>query len=167
MWFAQIYVSATGGLKDGGFHDILHGEIWRLVTPIFMHVNPIHIFFNMWWLASLGTMIEVRRGALRLLGLILIAAVFSNLGQYMWMERMDPGEPHIFEGMSGVVYALFGYIWMKSLYEPEQGLYMHPNTVNVMLLWLVLCMTGVVGPIANAAHFVGLMVGVALGVLRF
>jgi GlpG protein len=167
LWFAQIYVSATGGLKDSGFHDILHGEIWRLVTPIFMHVNPIHIFFNMWWLSSLGTMIEVRRGGLRLAGLVLFAAILSNLGQYIWMERMDPGEPHIFEGMSGVVYALFGYIWMKSLYEAEQGLFMHPNTVNVMLLWLVLCMTGLVGPIANAAHFVGLMVGVALGVLRF
>jgi GlpG protein len=44
---------------------------------------------------------------------------------------------------------------------------MHPNNVNIMLLWLVLCMTGVIGPIANAAHFVGLIVGVALGVLRF
>jgi GlpG protein len=69
--------------------------------------------------------------------------------------------------MSGVVYALFGYIWMKSYYEPEQGLFMHPNNVNLMLLWLVLCMTGVVGQIANAAHFVGLMVGVALAALRF
>jgi GlpG protein len=167
LWFAQIHLSATGALKDGGLYEILHGEIWRLVTPIFMHVNPIHIFFNMWWLSSLGTMIEVRRGALRLAGLVLIAAIVSNLGQYIWMERMDPGEPHIFEGMSGVVYALFGYIWMKSLYEPEQGLFMHPNNVNVMLLWLVLCMTGVVGQIANAAHFVGLMAGVALAALRF
>jgi len=32
---------------------------------------------------------------------------------------------------------------------------------------LVLCMTGWVGPIANAAHVVGLVVGVAFGVLRF
>jgi GlpG protein len=167
LWFSNIQVSATGGLKDSGLYDILHGEIWRLVTPIIMHVNPLHIFFNMWWLSSLGTMIEVRRGALRLAALILISAILSNFGQYIWMERTDPGEPHIFEGMSGVVYALFGYIWMKSLYEPEQGLFMHPNNVNVMLLWLVLCMTGVVGPIANAAHFVGLMAGVALAALRF
>jgi GlpG protein len=167
LWFSNIEVSATGGLKDSGLSDILRGEVWRLITPIFIHVNIIHIFFNMWWLVSLGTMIEVRRGALRLAALVLIAAILSNLGQYIWMERIDPGEPHIFEGMSGVVYALFGYIWMKSYYEPEQGLFMHPNNVNVMLLWLVLCMTGVVGQIANAAHFVGLMVGVALAALRF
>ena len=166
LWFSNIKISPTGGLKDSGVADILHGEIWRLVTPVFMHANIIHIFFNMWWLLALGTMIEARRGALRLAGLVLFAAICSNLGQYVWMERMEPGEPHIFEGMSGVVYALFGYIWMKSLYEPEQGMFMHPNNVNIMLLWLVLCMTGVVGPIANAAHFVGLMAGVALAVLR-
>jgi GlpG protein len=167
LWFSNTQVSATGGEKDSGLSDILHGELWRLVTPIFMHGNPIHIFFNMWWLVSLGTMIEARRGTLRLAGLVLIAAIVSNFGQYIWMERIDPGEPHKFLGMSGVVYALFGYIWMKSYYEPEQGLFMHPNNVNLMLLWLVLCMTGVVGQIANAAHFVGLMVGVALAALRF
>jgi GlpG protein len=160
-------VTEEGELKDSGLEPILRGQVWRLVTPIFMHVNLIHILFNMWWLVSLGTLIELRRGTFRLAGLILIAAITSNFGQYLWMERVDPGSPHIFEGMSGVVYALFGYIWMKGLYEPEQGMIMHPNSLNIMLLWLVLCMSGVLGPIANAAHFVGLTVGVALGVLRF
>jgi len=32
-----------------------------------------------------------------------------------------------------------------------------------MLGWLVLCMTGLIGPIANAAHFSGLIVGILLG----
>jgi GlpG protein len=68
--------------------------------------------------------------------------------------------------MSGVVFALFGYIWMKSLHEPEQGMFVHPNTVTIMLFWLVLCMTGLVGPIANAAHVAGLVVGVVFGVFR-
>ena len=36
-------------------------------------------------------------------------------------------------GISGVIYALFGYIWMKGLYEPEQGMILHPNTVTIML----------------------------------
>ena len=61
----------------------------------------LHIFFNMWWLTYLGTLIEVRRGTLRLAGLVLISAVVSNVGQYFWMERSDPGEPHLFAGMSG------------------------------------------------------------------
>jgi GlpG protein len=44
---------------------------------------------------------------------------------------------------------------------------LHPNTITTMLVWLVLCMTGLLGNIANAAHLVGLAVGVAFGVLRF
>jgi GlpG protein len=71
------------------------------------------------------------------------------------------------QGFSGVVYALFGYIWMKGLYEPEQGMIMHPNTITIMIAWLFLCMTGLVGSIANAAHVVGLVVGVMLGLLRY
>ena len=36
-----------------------------------------------------------------------------------------------------------------------------------MMIWLVLCMTGMVGPIANAAHVMGLVVGIVFGLLGF
>jgi rhomboid protease GlpG len=97
----------------------------------------------------------------------LVAAVLSNLGQHFYTVQADPGRFHLFGGLSGVAYALFGYLWMKGQYEPEQGMILHPNTITTMLLWLVLCMTGLLGPIANAAHVVGLLVGVAFGALRF
>jgi GlpG protein len=166
LFFASFEIH-DGEVRSHGLADILHGEAWRLVTPIFMHGSPLHLLFNLWWLSALGTMIEVRRGTLRLAGLVLISAVVSNLGQFLYMERADPGRPQLFFGMSGVVYALFGYIWMKGLYEPEQGMIMHPNNVAIMIFWLFLCMTGAVGSIANAAHVMGLVVGVVLGVLRY
>jgi GlpG protein len=166
LFFASFDVR-DGELQSHGLEDIRHGQIWRLVTPILMHRDPIHILFNLWWLSALGTMIEVRRGTLRLAGLVLISAVISNFGQYLYMEQSDPGKPQLFYGMSGVVYALFGYVWMKGLHEPEQGMIMHPNNVAVMIVWLFLCMTGVLGPIANAAHVMGLVVGVVLGMLRY
>ncbi len=168
LFFASYYIDQQGQIDDG-LSDLRHGEIWRLVTPIFMHSrkNILHIFFNMSCLIYFGTLIEVRRGSLRLATLVLVSAILSNVGQFLWMERTDPGELHYFLGFSGVGYALFGYIWMKSLYEPEQGIIIHPNNVNIMIGWLVLCMTGLLGPIANAAHLVGLVVGVAFGALRF
>ncbi len=165
--FSTGYIDQDGEERGSGMNEIAHGELWRLVTPVFMHITVLHIFFNMWWIVDLGTAIEVRRGTLRLAILVLVSAVISNLGQYVWMERGDPGAPHFFAGMSGVVYALFGYIWMKGVYQPEQGMILHPNTITIMLLWLVLCMTGAMGPIANAAHFMGLVAGVAAGVSRF
>jgi len=167
LFLAPFSRDAQGQYHDDGLAPILHGEVWRLVTPIFLHGNLLHLFFNMGCLQYFGTMIEVRRRTLRLAGLVLVSAVLSNLGQYLWMERIDPGEIHVFRGMSGVGYALFGYIWMKGLHEPEQGMILHPNSITIMLLWLVICMTGAIGPIANAAHFVGLAVGIVFGVFGY
>ena len=155
------------GWVDDGLSRILSGEAWRLVTPIFLHFGPLHILFNSWAITLEGTMIEVARGTRRLAILVLVSAVLSNLGQYVYMDRFEPDGLHLFGGLSGVGYALFGYLWMKGQYEPEQGMILHPNTITTMLLWLVLCMTGWLGPIANAAHVVGLLVGIAFGVLRF
>jgi membrane associated rhomboid family serine protease len=39
---------------------------------------------------------------------------------------------------------------------------LHQQTVNVMLIWLVVCAVGIVPHVANAAHVVGLIVGVVL-----
>jgi GlpG protein len=148
-----------------GVDDIAHGEVWRLVTPIFLHGDLLHIVFNMWWLTTLGTLIETRRGTAALSALVLFAAVTSNMGQHVYNLKVY-GEPVLFMGMSGVGYALFGYVWVKGHYEPEQGMILHPSTVQIMLFWLVLCMTGALGNVANAAHFVGMVAGILFGLAR-
>jgi GlpG protein len=167
LCFSTSYVDLEGVTHSNGLNDILHGQVWRLLTPIFLHFGIWHLVFNAFALGSFGTVVELRRGTLRMLAIVLVAAVASNLGQYLYMERADPGRQQIFGGLSGVICALFGYVWMKSLYQPEQGMILHPNTVIFVLFYLALCMTPLMGPIANAAHVVGVVVGVTFGVLRF
>jgi GlpG protein len=167
FWFTAAHFDPQRGWIDDGLNRILSGEIWRLITPIFLHSNILHIVFNCWAISLEGTMIETARGTTRLAILVLVSAVASNLGQYLYMDKAAPEALHLFGGLSGVGYALFGYLWMKGQYEPEQGMILHPNAITAMLMWLVFCMTGWVGPIANAAHVVGLIVGVAFGVMRF
>src|SRR5208337_3951853 len=167
LMITAVHADPQRGWIDDGLSRIFSGEVWRLVTPIFLHFGIMHILFNCWAITLEGTMIEVARGTLRLAILVLVSAVLSNVGQYIYMDRAAPEALHLFGGLSGVVYALFGYLWMKGQYEPEQGMILHPNTITTMLLWLVLCMTNLLGPIANAAHVVGLLVGVAFGALRF
>ena len=167
LMFTTVHLDPEHGWYNDGLAPIFSGQVWRLVTPIFLHFGFPHILFNCWATIVEGTMIESGRGTLRLLILVLVSAVLSNLGQHLYMEHADAGRLHIFGGLSGVGYAMFGYLWMKGQYEPEQGMILHPNTITMMLFWLVLCMTGLVGPIANAAHVVGLLVGVTFGLLRF
>ena len=153
-------------LRTSGLNDILRGQVWRLITPIFLHSGILHILFNMWWLRDLGTLIEYRRGSMVLGALVLLSALASNVAEFAYEALRSP-LPGWFGGMSGVVYALFGYVWMKGRFEPEQGMILHRQTVQLMIFWLLLCMTGVIGPIANVAHVVGLIVGMLFGLARF
>jgi len=157
-----------GRIGWNGLDAILHGQVWRLITPIFLHFGVIHLMFNMIMLRQMGAAMEMRSGVLRYLLLILVCAVGSNVAQYYlsWVGRngvLFHANP-LFGGMSGVLYGLFGYIWMKGRYEPELGLGLSPPIVLWMIVWLFLCMTGLMGSVANTAHVVGLLIGVALGV---
>lgn len=138
--------------------EVRHGEIWRLFTPVFIHLTFLHILFNMLWLRDLGSTIEVRQGAWQLLLMLLVFAGLSNFGQYY---VSGPG----FGGMSGVVYGLLGYVWIRGKFAPGSGLFLHPSTVNMMLIWFVLCYTNFLGPVANTAHAVGLVMGMSWGYL--
>lgn len=138
--------------------DFWYHEPWRLVTPIFLHFGFLHILFNMLMLLQLGGLVEAARGSWRFLLFVLLIAVPSNIAQYLWSGPQ-------FGGMSGVVYGLFGYIWMKSRYEPGSGFYVAPNTVVWMVGWFVLCLFNLIPgvAVANAVHTTGFAVGIVLG----
>jgi len=137
--------------------EIRHGEIWRLFTPMFIHFNVLHIAFNMLWLKDLGSMIEGRQSSLHLGILALAVAAGSNLAQFFVTHQP------VFGGMSGVVYGLLGYIWIRGKLDPGSGLFLNRSTVVMMLIWLVACFTGLLGPVANYAHLAGLLIGMAWG----
>ncbi len=133
--------------------EVRAGQLWRLFTPIFIHFGIVHILFNMMWLKDLGGLIENRLGSGYLFALVLLSAVLSNLAQYVWS---DP----VFGGMSGVVYALFGFLWIRGKCDPAAGWTLNSQAVYWMIGWFVICLVGI---IANACHAVGLLVGMAWG----
>jgi GlpG protein len=151
------YFSGLQRLTEGLF-EVKHGEIWRLITPIFIHFGLMHIFFNMLWLLDLGSMIEARQSSWMLAILVLAIAVVSNVAQYAVGVTG-------FGGMSGVVYGLLGYVWIRGKFDPGSGLFVHPTNVTLMIIWFFICYTGQMGDIANTAHAAGLLMGMAWGYL--
>jgi GlpG protein len=163
-------ITEEGTIDSPGLRLIQAGEVWRLVTPIFMHFGIWHLLFNMLMFYDLGSAIERRRGPFRYLALVLALAIISNLVQYFFGHPVLNGseilwvrQPY-FGGMSGVVYGLFGYLWMKARFQPEMGFFIQPRTVIYLVAWFFLCMTGIFGPIANGAHAGGLVAGMLIGV---
>lgn len=163
-WFTFQDLSIVGDSIqfDTADNAMANGEYWRLVTPIFLHFGLFHIAFNGLWLWELGRRIEPLTGSLQMTMSVLLMAIASNLGQYLW------GGPSLFGGMSGVVYGLLGYIWIRHKIAPRPILAIPKGLLGFMLFWLFLGMSGfmdlfMTGSIANAAHAVGLVTGMLLG----
>ena len=137
--------------------EVRHGEWWRLLTPAFLHFGVTHLGFNMINMVSLGNLLERRITSLRYGLLTLSVAVCSNLGQYFATDN-----PY-FGGMSGVVYGLFGYIWVRGRSDRTFGLIIPQQFVVLALVWFVACFTPLIPHVANVAHAVGLALGAAWG----
>lgn len=133
------------------------GQLWRAVTPVFLHLHAMHLLFNMLAVIQLGRIIERMEGPWRYGLIILLTAIIPNLLQGLMPEEYF-GNP-IFAGMSGIAFGLFGFLWVKTSLQPEFGMAMPTSSVVLMLAWLVMGFTGALGPIANLAHLGGLLTG--------
>lgn len=138
------------------------GELWRLVTPVFLHFGWLHIVFNSLWCWELGRRIELQLGRANLVGLFLVIAGVSNLAQHQVTG------PVLFGGLSGVVYGWLGFAWVAGqLHRDWRPMAPATPVLLFMVGWLLFC---IVGPIeilgfsvANAAHVGGLVAGATLG----
>ncbi|MFJ4385745.1 rhomboid family intramembrane serine protease [Pseudomonas sp. NPDC089408] len=140
------------------------GQWWRLVSPMLLHFGVLHLAMNSLWYWELGKRIELRQGPWMLLGLTLLFSLVSNLAQHY------TSGPSLFGGLSGVLYGLLGHVWLFQWLAPNRYFSLPKGVLAMMLIWLVVCLTGVVGTlglgqIANAAHVGGLLIGCLTGLL--
>jgi GlpG protein len=174
LLFVDPVVAQSPNGRIDMWASIRQGEVWRLVTPIFVHYELPHIVLNMIWLYSFGAAVENRRGSLFMLLLVLTLAILSDVGQAG--EVMLRGQGVHFGGMSGVGYGLFGYVAVKARFDPYERYFLSPGTTFMALLWFGLCilrdippftalLADAIPPIANTAHGVGLVVGAVIAYL--
>ncbi len=138
--------------------ELYNGRVWGLVTSAFVHQQIWHVFFNLYWLWKLGVAVEARFGPWRLVGFCLLAAVVSSSAQLVFSGTTGIG-------MSGVLYALFGFVWIGKWRIPAFAALVPNDVIIVFLVWLVGCWIATrlkFAHIGNAAHTAGLIFGVAV-----
>ncbi|MCW8886475.1 MAG: rhomboid family intramembrane serine protease [Motiliproteus sp.] len=160
-WFTFVDFNYQGNyLLYQSFETMISGgEWWRAVTPIFLHFSLLHLVFNLLWTWELGRRLELVYQRWLLIALVLFMGVVSNIGQFLMTGPM-------FGGLSGVIFGMMGYTWLWDRLCPERRFGMPPVLMTFMVIWLVLGVSGILesfgfGAIANTAHLVGLLCGLA------
>jgi rhomboid protease GluP len=137
---------------------IVAGQVWRLVTPIFVHVGIVHLAFNTYGIYVFGTQIERAFGSLRYLAIYLLSGIAGVLGSFAF-------SPHPSAGASGAIFGLIGteaaffYRYRRAFGRGgQQRLY------NILaVIGYNLALTFVPSNVDVWGHIGGLLAGSALG----
>ena len=140
---------------------VLQGEIWRLLSSIFLHGGFIHIVMNMMALFFAGLFLEPLLGKWRLLLLYIVTGIAASLASFMWYDAT------VSVGASGAIFGLYGYFIAAIIYKS------FPYKIHNGFLFSLLAYIGInlvmgligSGGIDNAAHIGGLVSGFCYGVL--
>jgi membrane associated rhomboid family serine protease len=152
---SQLYtelVLLTSSSPAFGLTGVDDGAWWRLLTSAFLHVQILHIAFNMVALYALGPPLERFVGHTRLVAIYLTTGLAGSVA-VVWLA--DPRIPTL--GASGAVFGIFGaaIVLMRS-----RG---YDITSWIVLLGINLVITFSVPNISWQAHLGGLVAGAALG----
>ncbi len=94
------------GAKDNA--AILQGQLWRLITPLFLHVSIFHILANMYSLFILGPILERFYGRGRFLLLYFLAGISGNIASFYFTSSDSIGASTAIFGLAAaqVVFVL-------------------------------------------------------------
>jgi membrane associated rhomboid family serine protease len=138
---------------------VAEGQYWRLITCTFLHGGLIHILFNTVMFVRFSAVVDNWLGPWVAMGMYALIALSSSAA-----ELLVGGGPFLV-GASGVVYGLFGFLWVLARRRDDAADAANRHIVETMISWLFIC--AVVnyfgGAIANTAHVYGLLLGWMLG----
>lgn len=104
----QLIFEKTAGVNV----YIKNGELWRLITPIFIHSHFSHLLFNIVALFLFGPVLESVSGKWKLLFLFLSSGIFANFITFIFAP---PAFVHV--GASGAIFGMFGALLILAKME--------------------------------------------------
>jgi rhomboid protease GluP len=139
---------------------VAEGEVWRLLTSVFLHSGFAHLVLNMISLYFLGSFAEVSFGRGRFLTLYILSGIAGGLA-YLYFGAFN--SPAV--GASGAIFGLLGGVFGFAI---RRGTFSLRNPVINQLLILTainLFLGATIPNVSNTAHLGGLAGGFVFGYL--
>jgi rhomboid protease GluP len=161
LYGAQTPILLDFGANYGGL--VLLGQIWRLITAIFLHIGILHLAFNSMALYTLGPQVEEIYGREKFLFLYLATGVAGNLASFAYNLFIR----HTVITSAGASGALFGMIGVMAVYGHRRGGTYGQTIRRSMIQWALygLVYGLLLFQVDNAAHIGGLITGAGLAFL--
>jgi rhomboid protease GluP len=140
---------------------VQRGELWRLITSMFLHGGWLHWAANSWALYQLGTLYEVLFGWKRFTLIYFVTGIIAGLASSMYNHG-----PAV--GASGAIFGILGAFIFSIRRSP---VYRHQpwtrSLIGQLVFWIVVnIIIGYSLPfIDNVAHIGGLVSGLLLGLI--
>jgi rhomboid protease GluP len=132
---------------------IMQGELWRLITPIFLHGSILHIGFNMYALFAIGPNLERFYGRGRYLTLFMLSGFAGNVMSFIFSQRPSLGSST----------AIFGLLGAEGVLIYQNREIFGPNArralSQIVMLAVINLVIGLSPGIDNWGHVGGLIAG--------
>jgi len=171
---ANVIISMKG-FNDFAFFEkykfniaaIRNGEYIRLFTSSFLHVNTMHLFFNMFTLFFFAEVIIQTAGTTAFLLIYLVSLLVGNLLSYHFHKN------EYYYSAVGASGAVTGVLYSAILFYPNMGLYLFFIPIEIPawifgILYLMYSIYGMkkqLGNIGHDAHFGGAAAGYVVTLL--
>lgn len=132
----------------------------RWWTPVLLHFSSAHLMFNLLAWLIYGGRLEQRLGSWYLALLVVLIGLLSNV-----LQALLSG-PY-FGGLSGVVYGVFGFVWVYGWRFPQSGLGLSKVDLTLALGFMALGFADMLWVnTANWAHLAGFISGAVLALVK-
>ena len=169
-------VLVTYGAKLNYLVNAPNYQWWRLIAPMFVHINLIHLLVNMYSLMMVGPFVEKLYGGAKFVVFWVVTGICGVVASYLTVRPQlatNPFTRFIFKaedvpsaGASGALFGLVGVLFIfgiKFRHELPEGFKRTFGTGMLPIIFLNLFI-GFIGSgfIDNAAHLGGLLSGAVL-----
>ncbi len=166
------------GAKTNYHIRYLH-EWWRLVTPIFLHVNFLHVMVNMYSLWIVGPYVERLYGSAKFIVFWVVTGIAGFVASYLTVRPgmavgtfagfLFKNVDHPSAGASGALFGLVGVLFVfgiKFRHELPEG-FKRAFGTGMLPIIVINLFIGYLGRgfIDNAAHLGGLVSGAMLALV--